>query len=260
MSMQLLSLPAFTDNYIWLLHNGQSAVVVDPGAAAPVLNALSLFNLKLTTILITHHHHDHTGGVANLLQNSQAIVYGPATEQIPEPFVHLTGADKVDFFGGSFQVIETPGHTAGHIAFYYDQTPHTPLLFCGDTLFSGGCGRLFEGTPAQMLTSLKRLKNLATNTQICAAHEYTLSNLEFARAVEPHNQALLEYSQYCTQLRANNQPTLPAKLDLELRINPFLRTEHNTVKQAVHTFNPSTNMEDEVAVFANLRQWKNQFK
>ena len=183
--MNLLPLPAFADNYIWMLHNAQQAVVVDPGDPQPVLEALQSMGLSLQAILVTHHHADHVGGVGVLRERTGARVYGPAGEDIPQPCTGLTQGDTVQVLGLTLEVLDVPGHTAGHIAYYGAQVNDgdEPLLFCGDTLFSGGCGRLFEGTPAQMHTSLNQLSALPDNTRVCCAHEYTLSNLKFALAV-----------------------------------------------------------------------------
>ena len=256
--MELIALPAFDDNYIWLLHDGQQALVVDPGDAAPVRAALQRLGLQLASILVTHHHRDHTGGVAELHAHTGAVVYGPAREQVPAPFTPLHGSEVVHSLGIAWQVIDVPGHTAGHIAYWARQVDGHPLLFCGDTLFSGGCGRLFEGTPAQMLASLDALAALPGDTRVCAAHEYTLSNLRFARAVEPGNAALAQYQRHCEQLRAEGQPTLPSTIATERAINPFLRSREADVVRAVQAHDPSAT--GEVAVFAALRQWKNGFK
>ena len=263
--MQLTPLPAFNDNYLWLWHDSTRAVVVDPGDGEVVMQALARSQLHLDAILVTHHHADHTGGVNLLRQATQALVYGPAGENIPGPCVALSGGDHFDWQGQRIEVMDVPGHTAGHIAYFVpdpDTPPeigggHAPVLFCGDTLFSGGCGRLFEGTAAQMLNSLDRLAALPGATRVCCAHEYTLSNLRFALAVEPANADLLAYHDYCLQLRAQNQPTLPSTLTQELAINPFLRSRQASVVQAVQQRSPSAS--DEVAVFAQLREWKNQF-
>ena len=169
--MELIALPAFNDNYLWLLHDGQQALVVDPGDAAPVRAALERLALRLASILVTHHHADHTGGVAELRAETGAQVFGPARERIPEPYTPLQGGDVVQTLGVSFRVIDVPGHTAGHIAYFADAVAGAPLLFCGDTLFSGGCGRIFEGTPAQMLASLDTLAALPADTRVCCAHE-----------------------------------------------------------------------------------------
>ena len=171
----------------------------------------------------------------------------------------MSGGGTALALGMSFDVIDVPGHTAGHIAYYAADVDGRPLLFCGDTLFSGGCGRLFEGTPAQMLASLDALAALPGDTRVCCAHEYTLSNLRFARAVEPSNEALREYQARCEQLRARGQPTLPASLDTERRINPFLRVREPEVARAANAFNGAPSGDD-VAVFAAIRQWKNEFR
>lgn len=261
--MKLLPLPAFTDNYIWMLHDDRSAIVVDPGDAAPVLQALERLGLQLHGILVTHHHPDHVGGVDTLRQATGAVVYGPARERIPEPLVRLAQGDAVDLLGLHFEVLDVPGHTAGHIAYYCADLgadlDNEPLLFCGDTLFSGGCGRLFEGTPAQMLASLDQLAALPGNTRVCCTHEYTLSNLKFARAVEPESAALLHYTSQCEALRAQQQPTLPSRIALEKEINPFLRVRQPSVARAAQGHDAQVQLNDAVAVLAALRQWKNEF-
>lgn len=256
--MYLIPIPAFNDNYLWLLHDGRRALIVDPGDAGPVQHALRENGLQLEAILVTHHHPDHIGGVDALREATRAPVYGPAREAIPEPFKRLQDGDTVRALGLDFEVIDVPGHTAGHIAFYTPDMDGRPLLFCGDTLFSGGCGRLFEGTPAQMLTSLDRLAALPGNTRVCCTHEYTLSNLRFALAVEPDNDELIGYHARCTALRADGKPTLPTSIAQELLINPFLRTRQATVMAAAQGFDPATH--DDNSVFAAIRQWKNQFK
>ena len=256
----MLPLPAFTDNYIWMLHDARHAVVVDPGDAAPVLQALSSLGLPLQAILVTHHHGDHVGGVDALREATGAAVYGPAAERMPEPITRVAGGGAVTALGLRFSVLDVPGHTAGHIAYYCPDVDGAPLLFCGDTLFSGGCGRLFEGTPAQMQASLDALAALPGDTRVCCAHEYTLSNLKFARAVEPRNAALLQYMAECEDLRRRGQPTLPARMATERDINPFLRTRQATVAQAARGFDARVDTQDPVAVLAALRQWKNEFQ
>ncbi|MGE8318952.1 MAG: hydroxyacylglutathione hydrolase [Comamonas sp.] len=257
--MKLLPLPAFSDNYIWLLRDGRQALVVDPGDAAPVLQALSAQGLTLCRIVVTHHHGDHVGGVAELRAATGAPVWGPARESIPQPFEPVKGGDVVEALGLAWQVIDVPGHTAGHVAYFCPDVDGQPLLFCGDTLFSAGCGRLFEGTPAQMHASLSALAALPGATRVCAAHEYTLSNLAFAQAVEPASRDLADYTAHCRQLRAQGQPTLPSSIAQEQRINPFLRCAVPAVAQAARHYDAQTQAEDPVSVLAALRRWKNEF-
>ena len=257
--MDLVALPAFADNYIWMLHDGREALVVDPGDAAPVNEALDRLGLALTAILVTHHHPDHVGGLQALQPRLEGPIHGPAREPMPvQPVVRHTGGDAVRWQGIDFDVIDVPGHTAGHVAYHAPAAPGGPLLFCGDTLFSAGCGRLFEGMPAQMHASLQRLAALPDATRVCCAHEYTLSNLRFARAVEPDNEALAQHQAHCETLRARNLPTLPSSIGLELNLNPFLRSRQPSVVRAVQQHADLANTDD-VSVFAALREWKNVF-
>jgi hydroxyacylglutathione hydrolase len=256
--MKLIPLPAFADNYLWMLHDGRNALVVDPGDAQPVLEALQREVLQLQTILVTHHHADHTGGVDAIRDATGAAVFGPARESIPGPFHKLQGGDTVPSLGLNFLVMEVPGHTAGHIAFYCADLDAAPLLFCGDTLFSGGCGRLFEGTPAQMLASLDSLAALPDNTRVCCTHEYTLSNLKFALEVEPSNAALVQYNAQCLALRAEGLPTLPSNIALERAINPFLRSRNADVIASANRHDAA--MTRQSGAFATLRQWKNVYR
>jgi len=258
--MNLLALPAFSDNYIWMLHNGRHALVVDPGDAAPVLAALKQHGLTLTAILVTHRHPDHVGGLA-MLQSGHIPVYGPSHEVIEGITHKVAESDIIDWEGMRIQVWDTPGHTAGHIAYHIenapDQSGRGPIAFVGDTLFSAGCGRLFDGEMSQLFNSVSRLARLPDDTRICAAHEYTLSNLRFAKAVEPHNPDLGAFQSRCEALRARMQPTLPSTVRVEKAINPFLRcTESEVVSSALQHGARDTSPE---AVFAALRQWKNTF-
>lgn len=257
--MKLIALPAFADNYIWLLHNDHHALVVDPGDSAPVLAWMHAHpDISLKSILVTHHHADHTGGLTELVSLTGAQVYGPALEKMPVAAQGLAQNDHLPWQGLRFEVHEVPGHTLGHIAFWASVPGQAPLLFCGDTLFSGGCGRLFEGTAAQMLDSLDRLSALPDATRVCCAHEYTLSNLRFALAVEPDNAALQAHFEWCTQARSQGLPTLPAALHTERDINPFLRSRQTSVARAVQQHDPLA--VDDVTTFAALRQWKNNHR
>jgi hydroxyacylglutathione hydrolase len=257
--MKLIPLPAFDDNYIWMLHDGQRALVVDPGDAQPVIAALQREDLRLQGILVTHHHGDHTGGVAALREATGASVFGPASEPMPEPIHRLKGGDSVHVIGLDLQVLDVPGHTAGHIAYYVAGIDgEAPVLFCGDTLFSGGCGRLFEGTAQQMLASLLLLAALPGATRVCCAHEYTMRNLKFALEVEPDNSQLVAYQARCQALRLNHQPTLPSTLETERQINPFLRSDQPTVITSARRFDANSVVQN--GAFATLRQWKNQYR
>ena len=257
--MKLIALPAFTDNYIWMLHDDHQAIVVDPGDAAPVAAALDAQGLALAAILVTHHHTDHVGGLAGLRPRLQGPVYGPAREAIPQPFVPLNDGDRVQVLGLQFQVLDVPGHTAGHIAYFLPAmgAAEAPILFCGDTLFSGGCGRLFEGTAAQMHGSLGRLAALPGETRVCCAHEYTESNLKFANVVEPANAALARYTLSCRALRAQGLPTLPSTITQERAINPFMRCDAPDVITAAQSRGAADH--GGPAVLGALREWKNQF-
>lgn len=256
--MNLTALPAFTDNYIWMLDDGTSAVVVDPGEAAPVQAALDARQLALAAILVTHHHGDHVGGVDELRGRLQGPVYGPRREAIPSPYVALDDGDVIEVLGAGFEVIDVPGHTAGHIAYFHAGRDGAPILFCGDTLFSGGCGRLFEGTPEQMHRSLSRLAALPGHSRVCCAHEYTLANLKFARAVEPDNAALARYSADCESACADNRPTLPSSIAVEREINPFLRCDQPAVVRSAAARGATSDAGSDV--FAALRRWKNDFR
>lgn len=256
--LDIAPIPAFADNYIWLLRRGDRAAVVDPGDAAPVRAALAERGLELTAILVTHHHADHTGGVAALGAATGAQVFAPAAEDIAgagRTARRLRGGDAIEVLGIAMQVIDVPGHTAGHIAYY---APAAQALFCGDTLFAGGCGRVFEGTPAQMLDSLRKLTRLPGATRVFCAHEYTLSNLRFARAVEPDNARLRARQDACSAQRARGEPTVPSTMEEELATNPFLRVDAPAVRAAAALREPGADA-DAAATFAAIRAWKNTF-
>ena len=259
--LELLPIAAFSDNYIWMLHDGHQALVVDPGDATPVLAALEARSLRLGGILVTHHHSDHVDGLAALRPHLDGHIYGPRRENIPKPYTAVDAGESIELLGQRFAVIDVPGHTAGHIAFYCaaPSDASAPILFCGDTLFSGGCGRLFEGTPAQMHASLQTLAALPGNSRVCCAHEYTLGNLRFARHLDPTNVELAAYEGWCQAQRTDDRPTLPSTVLIERQINPFLRANEPAVVAAALAHAPQSQA-DPVSVFATLRQWKNDFK
>jgi hydroxyacylglutathione hydrolase len=247
-------IPAFEDNYIWLIRDTRrpQVAIVDPGDADPVLAAVAAEGLQPLAILITHHHYDHVGGVAELVARFHIPVYGPARETIPHLSHPVAEGDTVELeaLGARFQVMDVPGHTAGHIAY----VGHG-MLFCGDTLFTGGCGRLFEGTPAQMYQALSRIRALPDETQVYCAHEYTEANLRFACIAEPDNTALVQRQQETAALRAQGRPTVPAALGLEKATNPFLRFDVPALVQAAEAFagHPLT---PGAEVFGVIRHWK----
>lgn len=250
--------PAFRDNYIWVIHNQSNAVVVDPGDATPVIEFLTHNQLQLKAILITHHHSDHTGGVAQLCRWREVPVYGPATETIATVTHPLceTGQINIPELPLYLTVLDIPGHTLGHIA-YYGREPFN-MVFCGDTLFSCGCGRIFEGTPQQMYQSLQKLAQLPDDTLIYCTHEYTLGNVAFARTIDPDNNDLMDFERKAQQLRQQNTPTIPTALKQERAINPFLRCEQSAIIASAqqHAGKP---LPDPIAVFTVLREWKNRF-
>ncbi len=257
--LRILTVPAFGDNYLWIIHDGEHAVAVDPGDATPILAALQQNKLILTSILLTHHHADHIGGVAQLLTHASVPVYGPAHDGIAavtHPLsqgmhLHLAELDI------NFEIIDVPGHTLGHIAYFCAEQA---WLFCGDTLFAGGCGRLFEGTPAQMLDSLDQLAALPEDTAVYCAHEYTMANLRFAREVEPGNQALLERIVREQAKRDQGIPTVPSKIGLEKQTNPFMRIREPSVQATLLAAGKISEINDNVRNFAALREWKNHYR
>ena len=255
-AVSVITVPAFSDNYFWLIVRGGRALVVDPGEAAPVEQALRAHRLQLDAILVTHHHEDHIGGVETLAQAHRVPVHGPAGEDIEEITVRHRGGDQVELLGFSFSVFDVPGHTRGHIAYH---EARQQWLFCGDTLFAGGCGRLFEGTPPQMAASLAKLAALPSATRVYCAHEYTLANLRFARAVEPGNEALAAREQRCAAQRARGEPTVPSTIGEELATNPFLRCHVPAVQAAAESHERGSGASP-VATFAAIRAWKNGFR
>ena len=258
--LKIEALPAFTDNYIWMLQDTRRRVcaVVDPGDAGPVQAWLDTRpDWQLTDILITHHHHDHVGGVQQLKARHGATVYGPATENIPARDVALIDGQLVRILEHNLEVFEVPGHTLGHIAFFHDDAKE-PWLLSGDTLFAAGCGRLFEGTAPQMFASLHRLAGLPDSTKVYCTHEYTLSNLRFAKAVEPDNQAIAERLERVIHLREAKQITLPSDLRTERNSNPFLRCAEPTVAAAASR-HANRQLDTPETVFAALRAWKDSF-
>ncbi len=254
--LDILPIPAFNDNYIWLIHDLKHAIVVDPGDAKPVIRYLSQHGLKLVAILLTHHHADHTGGVKAIVDKFPTVIYGPAGEATQLSDIKLKENDEIDIpeLQLHFSILDIPGHTKGHIAYYGHD-----MLFCGDTLFSAGCGRLFEGTAAEMYQSLMKLKALPNQTQVYCAHEYTLNNLRFAKTIEPNNQNLLSHLKRVEQLRANNTPTLPVSLAIEKEINPFLRCDEKKIIAKIQAETNNTVAADAVSTFAYIRQLKDNF-
>jgi len=252
---EVIHLKAFRDNYVWTLRDSRVAAVVDPGEAQPVLDYLAAENLRLVAILATHHHQDHVGGIAELRQRYPVPVYGPRGEPIPTLTHPVGGGDRVSVkeLGVSFEVLDIPGHTRAHIAYY-----GADMLFCGDTLFACGCGRVFEGTPQQLHESLEKLAALPDDTLVYCGHEYTLANIGFAKAVEPDNSALLERETSDARLRRDNLPTLPSTIAREKATNPFLRVMRPAVIESANKY-LGKRVSDPAGVFAALRQWKNQF-
>ena len=254
-NLHVEAVSAFTDNYIWIIHDERHAVVVDPGDASPVLRFLEERGLELRALLLTHHHADHIGGADELLRLAHVPVYGPPDPRIPQVTQPCREGDHVTIDAPrlSLDVLETPGHTRSHIVFYNDDS-----LFCGDTLFSVGCGRLFEGTPEQMRTSLSKFDRLRDRTRVFCAHEYTESNCAFAMLVEPGNADLEDYFSRVQQLRTQNSSTLPSTLGRERACNPFLRTRVPEVVETACRREPDCDGSPD-AVFGVLRRWKDQF-
>jgi len=254
-AVSVVPVAAFKDNYVWTLRNASHAAVVDPGEARPVLDYLRREKLKLAAILATHHHPDHVGGIAELRRSFDVPVYGPKNEPIATLTQPVSEGDRVAIaeLGVEFSVLDIPGHTRAHIAYY-----GAGSLFCGDTLFACGCGRVFEGTPEQMVRSLDKLAALPDDTKVYCGHEYTLANIGFAKEVEPGNEALARREAHDRELRAQGKPTLPSRLGDEKRTNPFLRVREPAVIESANKYLGSR-VADPVRVFAAIRDWKNQF-
>lgn len=255
--IRIQPIPAFSDNYIWCLHDGALAFVVDPGDAAPVLALLEREGLTLAGMLITHHHADHTGGIARLLRAyPHATVYGPPNPAIDGITHPLLDDDAIEVLGLSWTLLAVPGHTLDHLA-YFCPNHEPPLLFCGDTLFAAGCGRLFEGSPEQMYASLQKLARLPPATAVYCAHEYTQSNLRFARAADPDNPAVAQRLDAVNRLRAEAKITLPSTIAQELETNPFLRCHMPGLLQTDELRSSGAHSPEQV--FAALRAWKDRF-
>lgn len=253
--MEIIPLFALRDNYIWAINNDKSCVIVDPGEASPVFGYLAASGKQLTAILITHHHEDHKAGAKELTQKTGAGIWGPHSPLIPEVTHPLDGGEEFRLPGLPFpiQALSVPGHTQEHLAYLLGNA-----LFCGDTLFGAGCGRLLGGSPEQLHASLKQLARLPANTLIYSAHEYTLGNLRFAQVVEPDNPAIAERRTLCEKIRQQGAPSLPSTLSEELGTNPFLRVSNPVIRKACET-RSGTTLETDEAVFKVLRRWKDQF-
>ncbi|HOY69261.1 MAG TPA: hydroxyacylglutathione hydrolase [Methylotenera sp.] len=256
-NLQIIPILAFEDNYIWLIHNGKQAVVVDPGDANPVLSVLKALSLTLVTILVTHHHHDHIDGVAVLIKNyPQAKVYAPKLEdyQFSHSPVSEPDAINIDALNLTFKVIDCAGHTQGHVAYYAQRPNGQHWLFSGDVIFAAGCGFVMNDAYQQAFNSLQKIANLPPQTHIYCTHEYTLKNIQFARTLEPNNAALLQRQQDAVQKRLTNQPTLPTTVALELATNPFLRCHSDEIVR-----NLKADKCDKIEIFTLIRMAKNNY-
>jgi hydroxyacylglutathione hydrolase len=246
---------AFEDNYIWLLTTNEGSIVIDPGESSKIKSLIDNNEIDLKGILITHHHYDHTNGLNDLSDNGMLDIYGPENN-IVKINKRVKDSDCISIVGLDFEIIEVPGHTLDHIAFY-SFNENMPILFCGDTLFSGGCGRIFEGTHKQMYDSLNKLASLPKHTKVYCGHEYTLSNLKFAIEVDTKNKDLLDEYNHVKKLNISKNPSLPSTLDKELKINPFLRCNNMSIRNKINKeFNVSG---DDFEIFTALREWKDNY-
>ena len=253
--LSIKPIKALSDNYIWLVTTIEGSIVIDPGESKQIIDLIKSNEIDLEGILITHHHYDHTNGIEEILKYKKTEVYGPKNN-INLITKRVKQNDVFNLIGLKFEVIETPGHTLDHIAFYCFKDGKS-FLFCGDTLFSGGCGRVFEGTYSQMYKSLKKLSKLPEDTQIFCGHEYTSSNLHFACAVEPNNQFIKKYNEEIIEKTKNGVPSLPSSLKIEQMINPFIRcNEENLIDNINKKFGE---VSSEIEIFSTLRKWKDDF-
>ena len=255
---EIFPIRALSDNYVWALVEGEQAIVVDPGEAKPVFETFNELNLDLKGIIITHHHFDHTGGIQELKDHFDCDVFGPAGGHIQGISSPLNDNEEFELLGKKFIALSTPGHTLDQLAYYSDEACSEPILFCGDTLFSAGCGRIFEGTPLQMHESISRFSILPENTKVYCGHEYTQSNLAFAITVEPSNQFIKDKIEEVDKLRELDKETLPSNIGLELKINPFMRCEEKTVIDAANNYS-GNELKETHEVLGAIRDWKDNF-
>ena len=253
--LSIKPIKAFSDNYIWLISTNEGSIVVDPGEADQILKLMSSNEIDLKAIFITHHHYDHTNGIDEILLKKKVRVYGPKNN-IESIDTKLIEGDKLNVIGIDFEIIEIPGHTLDHIAFVH-KSSDSPFIFCGDTLFSGGCGRVFEGTFQQMHHSINKISKLPKNTQIYCGHEYTASNLKFACAVEPENEYISNTYDEVIQMNNDGIPSIPSSLEKEFKINPFLKCTNEKIKDKIS--DEFGNINSELEIFTALRKWKDNF-
>ena len=253
--LSIKPIKALSDNYIWLVTTNEGSIVIDPGESKQIIDLVKSNEIDLEGILITHHHYDHTNGIEEILKYKKVEVFGP-NNNVNSITKRVKQNDVFNLIGLKFEVIETPGHTLDHIAFYCCEDGKS-ILFCGDTLFSGGCGRVFEGTYSQMYESLKKLSKLPEDTQIFCGHEYTSSNLQFACAVEPNNQFIKKYNEEIIEKTKNGEPSLPSSLKIEYMINPFIRCNKENLIDNINKKFGEVN--SEIEIFSTLRKWKDDF-